>query len=620
GDTLIDPTADYVDGAPIPFTITMYDVEGAPAYYASGTQIVAQVESGDFYQANGAGFDSLGREGAFTIPRLDTTLTLYYKGTKAGTWELVVAKAAIEDVRQDIRIVAGAPDMNRTQWHLSTRGATSTDTVSVTAYLFDRFDNPVDQPYTGDSSLVAGLISVDLTDTTTFSRGDVVPGMILLTQSTDTLNKFEADFNLLGIGPMCSQANEWKLLPMVMCRATLALGRRHELGPAMSIPRLETGTDTSAFSRVALVDTSKLQFADPAFYRTAMVSFTPGMVTGMQSIVVPDTFNLDYDAGTITDATTGRRYAQRAIVQGLESLSVYTILSSNGLVVSSSDTLLSLQGAVQVALQSGSLSPDSTAEPISRLATPLPMAATPLISSQVLGGSFGALKSTYGVKDTLGVDVTILGGAATAMSLAKDTVWTAAVEDSLRFTLTDAYGNIAPVDTTASLKIETTAGPIAGYYPSHDDGDLDGRETRSFTAGKLNVPATFYKAEDSVQVWASFYQGVDNFTSGFLSDTLMLAVDPGVASLDSSFVSVAADSITADGAATVLVTAQLVDSLGNYLSKGGANVALNTDQGTLLDKTIDNTNGTYTRTLRSTTSLVTANVTGLLEGRLMPQD
>ena len=294
-----------------------------------------------------------------------------------------------------------------------------------------------------------------------------------------------------------------------------------------------------------------------------------------------------------------------------------------------------------MALQSGSLSPDSTAEPISRLATPLPMADTYVYSSQVLGGSLWDLKSTvsartdgpmaghqrfdvistlYGVKDTLGVDVTILGGAATAMSLAKDTVWTAAVEDSLRFTLTDAYGNIAPVDTTASLKIETTAGPIAGYYPSHDDGDLDGRETRSFTAGKLNVPATFYKAEDSVQVWASFYQGLNNFNAGFLSDTLWLAVDPGVASLDSSFVSVATDSITADGAATVLVTAQLVDSLGNYLSKGGGNVALNTDQGTLLDKTIDNTDGTYTRTLRSTTSLVTANVTGLLEGRLMPQD
>ncbi|RJT26184.1 hypothetical protein D5I55_01340, partial [Chakrabartia godavariana] len=80
-----------------------------------------------------------------------------------------------------------------------------------------------------------------------------------------------------------------------------------------------------------------------------------------------------------------------------------------------------------------------------------------------------------------------------------------------------------------------------------------------------------------------------------------------------SLITAATSSISANGTSTTVITVQLKDVNGNNLTTGGNVVTLSTTAGTLSSVT-DNGNGTYTATLRSSTSVTTATVSGTVDG------
>ncbi len=72
-------------------------------------------------------------------------------------------------------------------------------------------------------------------------------------------------------------------------------------------------------------------------------------------------------------------------------------------------------------------------------------------------------------------------------------------------------------------------------------------------------------------------------------------------------------SILADGASTAAITVQLKDRNGNNLTQGGVNVVLTVTNGTLSNIT-DNSDGTYSVTLTSSTTPGSATIRGTLNG------
>ena len=86
-------------------------------------------------------------------------------------------------------------------------------------------------------------------------------------------------------------------------------------------------------------------------------------------------------------------------------------------------------------------------------------------------------------------------------------------------------------------------------------------------------------------------------------------------------ISAAETTITADpvampanGSATSVITVQAKDAAGNDINNGGATVVLSTDEGTLLATVVDNEDGTYTQELEASEDVVTATVTGTING------
>jgi hypothetical protein len=80
-----------------------------------------------------------------------------------------------------------------------------------------------------------------------------------------------------------------------------------------------------------------------------------------------------------------------------------------------------------------------------------------------------------------------------------------------------------------------------------------------------------------------------------------------------STITAAAPSILANGTSTSLITVQLKDVNGNNLTAGGGVVTLSTTAGTL-SNVVNNNNGTYSATLTSSTSVVSATITGTVGG------
>ena len=91
----------------------------------------------------------------------------------------------------------------------------------------------------------------------------------------------------------------------------------------------------------------------------------------------------------------------------------------------------------------------------------------------------------------------------------------------------------------------------------------------------------------------------------------------GAADAGASTLMAAADTIVADGKATLALTVQAKDAYGNNLSQGGDTVTVATDLGSIEGDVQDQGDGTYTATLRAGNTAGTATVTATLGGEAL---
>ena len=155
--------------------------------------------------------------------------------------------------------------------------------------------------------------------------------------------------------------------------------------------------------------------------------------------------------------------------------------------------------------------------------------------------------------------------------------------------LKDANGNnLTSGGDTVGLA--TTLGSL-GSVTDNSDGTYTATLTSGTVTGSATVTGTVNAAA--------------------ITDNAVVSFIPGPADRTTSTISAAPSSIVADGVTTSTITVQLKDANGNDLTSGGDTVALFTTLGSLGSVT-DNSDGTYTATLTSSTTAGTAIVTGSL--------
>tara|TARA_R100000908_G_scaffold23815_4_gene9835 strand:- start:60017 stop:67576 length:7560 start_codon:yes stop_codon:yes gene_type:complete len=129
--------------------------------------------------------------------------------------------------------------------------------------------------------------------------------------------------------------------------------------------------------------------------------------------------------------------------------------------------------------------------------------------------------------------------------------------------------------------------------------------TSNFSSGVLSSLTVSITSVGNCTITATNSAGSENGVSNSFS------VSSGTVDAGSSTITASPTVILNDGASTSTITVQAKDAFGNNKTAGGATVVLSTDQGSIGSVT-DNSNGTYTATLTSSTSIVTATVTGTL--------
>ncbi|MEO1022732.1 MAG: DUF2341 domain-containing protein [Bacteroidota bacterium] len=164
---------------------------------------------------------------------------------------------------------------------------------------------------------------------------------------------------------------------------------------------------------------------------------------------------------------------------------------------------------------------------------------------------------------------------------------------NLTLTAIDGVGSTIPSFTgTVSISSTCNLGTGSGT-------------TANFVSGVLSPYTVSITNTGNCTITATNSAGSETGTSN------SFLVTPGAASDSTSIITAAPTVILNDGSSTSTITVQLKDAQGNDLTVGGETVALSTDLGSIGGVT-DNTDGTYTATLTSSTFAGIATVSGTL--------
>ena len=150
-------------------------------------------------------------------------------------------------------------------------------------------------------------------------------------------------------------------------------------------------------------------------------------------------------------------------------------------------------------------------------------------------------------------------------------------------------------DFTGTVDLTTSSAFITG-----------GGTTSNFTAGVLSTHTVNLSDDGTHTLTATNSTGSESGTSNAFD------VDASAASPATTQITASPTVIANNGIATSTITVTVTDAYDNVLSDGGETVNLETDAGTLLGTVSDNSDGTYTQTLRASTTAETATVSGLL--------
>ncbi len=138
--------------------------------------------------------------------------------------------------------------------------------------------------------------------------------------------------------------------------------------------------------------------------------------------------------------------------------------------------------------------------------------------------------------------------------------------------------------------------------------------TAAFTSGVLASHTVVINSIGNYTLTATNSAGSESGTSNTFT------VESGSASASMSEITASPTVLENDAVSTATITVQLKDAGGNNLSGGGETVNLVTTAGTLQGGVTDNSDGTYTQLLQSSSAVETATITGVLNGSNMTDD
>jgi len=186
----------------------------------------------------------------------------------------------------------------------------------------------------------------------------------------------------------------------------------------------------------------------------------------------------------------------------------------------------------------------------------------------------------------------MVAGAANKLSFMQeptDATAGATLSPSVTVQVQDQYSNnLSPSGTSITLAPSTSS--------------LNGTLTQSTSSGVATYNNLSMNTAGSYTLSA---------TSSGLSGTTSASfiISAGTFSTTNSTISVSSSYITNNGSSTSTVTVQLVDAFTNSLTTGGETVVISTTAGTLPSTVADNTNGSYTQNLQSSTNEEYATIT-----------
>ncbi len=150
-------------------------------------------------------------------------------------------------------------------------------------------------------------------------------------------------------------------------------------------------------------------------------------------------------------------------------------------------------------------------------------------------------------------------------------------------------------DFTGTIDLTTSSSFVSG-----------GGTSSSFVAGVLSsLTVNLGTAGDHTLTATTTGASINGSSNTF-------TIDPGSASVATTQITASPTAIANNGISTSTITVTVTDAYNNILTSGGETVNIVTDAGTLLSSPTDNSDGTYTQSLQSSTTAETATITGLL--------
>jgi adhesin/invasin len=330
---------------------------------------------------------------------------------------------------------------------------------------------------------------------------------------------------------------------------------------------------------------------------TYTARFTPGSVTG--TAVVAGTLDLlpiGDTAGIVivpgpSDPTTTTIDAVPDTLEadgGATSVVRVEVRDSSGNLVGQS------AGTVQLSTTLGTILPDPATDHGDGTYTATLTAGT-AAGTAIITGTLGGVA----IADTARVELTPgpPDPTTTTLAAAPDTlVAGGGVTAVVTVVVRDAAGNLLG-RSAGTVALGSTQGSL-GFVTDHGNGTYTASLNPGSRAGTAVVTGTLNGAA--------------------IQDSAVVAIVPGPVDPPTTTLSVAPDSLPADGVATSVVTVVVRDAAGNPVGTSAGTVRLYTTLGGIHpDPAIDHGDGTYTATLTAGTTAGTAVVTGTLNGAVI---
>jgi len=177
---------------------------------------------------------------------------------------------------------------------------------------------------------------------------------------------------------------------------------------------------------------------------------------------------------------------------------------------------------------------------------------------------------------------------------------TAGVPFNIRITAQDAFNNtVTTFDGTSNTVVITSTGILSAGSGT----------TATFTNGVLSTHSVTFTSVGATTITARKSASAESGTSSSFT------VNPGPADATTSTITSASSFLQNDGTDQTLITVQLKDQFGNNRTTGGNTVTLSVTGSPTLSAISDNSNGTYTSTLTSGSTIETVTITGTLGGQ-----